>query len=133
MAIKVITDFAPFVIASTGDTYVIGDGSQAFAATWVLDIRNSSGTVFDGTATVVARSREIGSRASTPTFHPIPYLPLSLAGTAAASYPTYSDADITGTALIYVPATGLTIGLEIDSWTEGSLTVYATPLVGAAC
>lgn len=127
MAIKVVSN--QFTINSA-DTYVIGDASQAFVGTYHVMLIDNSASM---TVVVKGRSRVVGSTAATPAFVEIPYLPLNVNGTAEASYPTYSDADITEAVMILIPATGMTVALDCTAYTSGTFTAYVQPVAGAAC
>lgn len=118
-------------LINAADTYILGDASQAFVGTYAIQLIDNS---FVGTIVVKARSRASGLAVTVATaFVEIPYLPLNTNGTVTASFPAYSDADITEGCLILVPATGLTVALDCTAYTSGNFRAYVQPVAGAAC
>ena len=112
-------------------TYVLGDASDGFVGSVVVQIVERSGGTC--TFTVQGRSRQAGSTlaAATCPFVGLPYLLLNLGSTAQAGG-TYATAAIADQgALFIIPASGLVPCLEV-AWTSGVFDVYVSKLEGAA-
>jgi hypothetical protein len=124
----VIRTESGFTINAT-DTYIISDASDGFVGTILVHLdTTSAGTV---SVVVKARPRSIPWATTTPPFLPIPYLSLCDGGTVVAGA-TYSTAALTGDGdLILIPATGMSIALDV-SHTSGSHTVWFEKMFGAA-
>lgn len=111
------------------NTYVISDVDPGFVGTMMVHVDTTSA----GTVAILpkARPRWIPWADTTPPFLPIPYLSLCDGGTVVAGG-TYSTADLTGDGdLILVPASGLSIALEV-TFTSGVHVVRFLPLAGSA-
>ncbi len=111
------------------NTYVLSDVDGGFVGTMMIHLDTTSvGTV---SIVVKARPRWIPWGDTAPPFLPIPYLSLCDGGTVVAGG-TYSTAALTGDGdLILVPASGLSIALEV-TFTDGVHVVRFLPLLGAS-
>lgn len=117
-----------YELLNADNTYVLGDASDGFVGTYAVHLVTlSAGTT---AVTVKARAREIPWATTTPAFLPIPYLSLNAAGSVVAGA-TYATAALTGNDIILIPATGLSIALDVN-WTSGSFGCYVYPMVGAS-
>ena len=98
------------------DTYVLGDVSDGVVGTVMVHLdTTSAGTV---SIVVKGRPRSVPWADTVPPFLPIPYLSLCDGGTVVAGA-TYSTAALTGDGdLILIPATALSIALEV-TFTDG--------------
>lgn len=116
-----------FVI-NGANTYLLGDASQIVVGTFSVQIVNTG--AFVGTITVKARNRSPEAQADNIVFNPTVYEKLFLNG--AVGDGTLVSTGITTDSTILIPASGLEIALDVTAYTSGSLTVYFTPLQGAA-
>jgi hypothetical protein len=110
------------------NTYVLGDVSDGFVGTFVIQIEERvAGTcTFD----VQGRSRNAATQVATvPAFVAIPYRPLFLNGSVGNMAITTTQ--ITTDSLIFVPATGVQVALLVN-WTDGEFDVYVSRMIGAA-
>lgn len=117
-----------FTINETA-TFVIADASDGFVGTILVYLdTTSAGTV---SVVVKGRPRSVAWADTTPPFLPIPYLSLTDGGTVVAGA-TYATAALTGDGdQILVPATGMSIALDV-TFTSGSHTIYFEKMIGAA-
>lgn len=118
-----------FVI-SAADTVYIGDPGSSAVGTLALMLVASTGTAWTGSITVKARSSAPEAATDSVTPVAVQYSARYLNG--AISTDTLVSTAITGTSLILVPASGQTIVLDCTAYTQGTMTVYKVPLVGAA-
>lgn len=111
------------------DTYVLSDVSDGMVGTVMVHLdTTSAGTV---SIVVKGRPRTVPWADTTPPFLPIPYLSLCDGGTVVAGA-TYSTAALTGDGdLILIPATGLSIALDV-TFTSGVHVVRWQADVGAS-
>lgn len=109
-------------------TYILSDVSDGLVGTYAIHFVSST---FVGSVTVQGRSRLISDADAAPAFLPIPYLALNTGG-SVGTYATGANAAITGTGIIHVPASGLTVALDATVVTSGTLTCYVVPIHGAA-
>jgi hypothetical protein len=111
------------------DTYIVGDASDGVVGTILVHLdTTSAGTV---SVVVKARPRSVPWADTTPPFLPIPYLSLCDGGTVVAGA-TYATAALTGDGdLILVPASGLSIALDV-TYTSGTHVLRVERLVGAS-
>lgn len=122
------------IIRTTADggegvaTYICSDVSDGLVGTYAIHFVSAT---FVGSVTIQGRSRLIADTATTPAFLPIPYLALNTGG-SVGTYATGANAAITGTGIIHVPASGLTIAIDATVVTSGTLTCYVVPVDGAA-
>jgi hypothetical protein len=117
------------IVISAADAIVVGDpGMTAVGTIAIMLVASTTGTAWTGSITVKARSSAPEAAAETPVA--VQYSARYLNG--AISTDSLGSAAITGTSLILVPASGQTIVLDCTSYTQGTMTVYKVPLVGAA-
>lgn len=116
------------IVISAADAIVIGDPGMTAVGTIAIMLVASTGTAWTGSITVKARSSAPEAAAETPVA--VQYSARYLNG--AISTDTLVSTAITGTSLILVPASGQTIVLDCTAYTQGTMTVYKVPLVGAA-
>lgn len=111
------------------DTYIVGDASDGVVGTILVHLdTTSAGTV---SVVVKARPRSVPWATTTPPFLPIPYLSLCDGGTVVAGA-TYATAALTGDGdLILVPASGLSIALDV-TYTSGTHVLRVERLLGAS-
>jgi hypothetical protein len=111
------------------NTYVVGDASDGVVGTILVHLdTTSAGTV---SVVVQARPRSVPWATTTPPFLPIPYLSLCDGGSVVAGA-TYATAALTGDGdLILVPASGLSIALDV-TYTSGTHVLRVERLVGAS-
>lgn len=111
------------------NTYVLSDVSDGMVGTMMVHLdTTSAGTV---SIVVKGRPRTVAWADTTPPFLPIPYLSLCDGGTVVAGA-TYSTAALTGDGdLILIPATGLSIALEV-TYTNGTHVIRWQADVGSA-
>jgi hypothetical protein len=111
------------------DTYIVGDASDGVVGTILVHLdTTSAGTV---SVVVKARPRSVPWADTTPPFLPIPYLSLCDGGTVVTGA-TYATAALTGDGdLILVPASGLSIALDV-TYTSGTHVLRVERLVGAS-
>lgn len=111
---------------NSDDTFVLGDGSTNNVAVYAIDIIPvSAGTI---SVVPVARAANIGGiSTTTPGFVAIPYQSLHVNGSVGTG--AFVTTAITGRSTILVPASGLSIALEV-AYTSGDYEVYARPLNG---
>lgn len=110
------------------NTYILGDASDRVVGTVSVQIVN--GGAFVGSITVKARNRSEEADDDGVAFVPTVFEKLYLNG--AVGDGTLASTAITTDSLILVPASGLQISLDVTAYTSGNLTVYVTPLEGAA-
>lgn len=115
-----------FVI-DAGNTYFLSAGLGGSVATYLLHLVSDS---FSGSITVKARAgcAEAQSDAVTPVA--VNYLKMYVNG--AVGDQSYANAALTDTSLILVPATGQQIVLDCTTYTSGTMTVYASSVMGSA-
>lgn len=103
--------------------YVIGNvGVQG--GTWTVHLESSS---FSGSITVMGRATKPTHASASLTEVAIPYRPLHINGSVAASTDEVSTA-ITGTSLIQIPvADGIDLILDATSVVSGTMTYHAYP------
>jgi hypothetical protein len=111
------------------DTYIVGDASDGVVGTILVHLdTTSAGTV---SVVVKARPRSVPWATTTPPFLPIPYLSLCDGGSVVAGA-TYATAALTGDGdLILVPASGLSIALDV-TYTDGTHVLRVERLLGAS-
>lgn len=126
MAIKLFQ--GTYQLLNADDTYVLSDASDGFVGTILVHLVTlSAGTT---AVTVKARARDIPWADTTPAYLPIPYLSLCAGGTVA-SYATGATAALAGNDIILIPASGLSVALDVD-YTSGSFGCYVQRLIGAS-
>ena len=115
--------------AGSTDTYIVGDASDGVVGTILVHLdTTSAGTV---SVVVKARPRSVPWATTTPPFLPIPYLSLCDGGSVVAGA-TYATAALTGDGdLILVPASGLSIALDV-TYTSGTHVLRVERLLGAS-
>lgn len=111
------------------NTYVLSDASDGIVGTFMVHLdTTSAGTV---SVVVKGRPRSVPWADTTPPFLPIPYLALTTAGTVVA-YGTGSTAALAGDGdLILIPATGLSIALDV-TFTSGVHVIRWDADIGAS-
>lgn len=109
------------------NNYVLGDTNNDLVGTWAIMVVNTSSLV----ASIAVKARIRGPYAATDAvgFVPISYLKLYLNGAVGDN--TLVTTAITDTSLIFVPASGLSVSLDV-TFTSGTGTIYSWPLEGAA-
>ena len=127
MADKRVNNTRKFTIDGQNN-YILGDASDHVVGTLSVQIVNSG--AFVGSITVKARNRSQDADNDGVAFVPTVFEKLYLNG--AVGDGTLASTAITGASLILVPASGLQISLDVTAYTSGTLTVYVTPLEGAA-
>lgn len=125
MAIRKVSG-SKFTIAGP-DTFILGDVSEGVVGTIHVHIVSAA---FNGSVTVQARSRQQAADEDGVAFVPVNYSNSYVNG--AIGTEAYTNAAITGTSEFFIPAAGRTIALDCGTYTSGSLTVYVTPIIGAA-
>lgn len=106
--------------------YLLSSGDDGLAGGWLVQIHNNDTWV--GTIKVKAQALA-ALRAASTEFEQISYRKGNLDGTAADW--SYVTTDITTDSLIFIPNTGMAVGLEVTR-DSGSFLVYSTPVIGAA-
>lgn len=118
-----------FQITATGTFDLAAGAADAVVGTLVIMLVSNS---FSGSISVQAK---IAASAAWPSdsiaYVGHAYWSNYLNGTNAAATALVTTA-ITGTSLIYVPATQLRIALDCTAFTSGTMDVYMLPAIGAA-
>jgi hypothetical protein len=104
-------------------TYTYGDPGRGGASGWMFHIVSNGAT---GSITVSGRARGAQAETDQVAMSPIPYRSAFLNNAVGTN--AFVNTAITNTSIIWVPATGLSIGLAVTALTVGTFTVYATPI-----
>lgn len=113
--------------ADNGNTLVLGDASDSVVGTYLLHFVNDN--TFTGTLIVSGRARGKDAGMDAIAFVPLSYLGGFV--NAAVGTQAYASTTLTTTSLVWVPATGITVGLVVTC-TAGSGTLYVQRLDGAS-
>lgn len=108
-------------------TYIIGDASDGLVGTFSVHLVDRGGLA--ASVTVQARSRIPQASFDNVLFRPIPYLKLFLNGAVADM--TFDTVPLTADSIIFIPATGLEIALDVV-YSGGLGRIYWSPMKGAA-
>lgn len=112
--------------ALSTNLFVLGDSSdESVNGGWIVEI------VDDGSlsVTVIVKGQSLAARrGGSTTYNPLNYRKGHLAGTATDW--TMVHADITGTALIFIPAGGMAVALDV-TLASGAGSFYLTPVIGS--
>ena len=107
----------PSLVLGADDTVVLSDASDGAVGSVMVHLdTESAGTI---AVTVKGRSRSVPWEDTAVAWQPIPYLSLTAGGT------------VTGNDIIIIPASGLSIALDVD-YTSGTHRAYVERLIGAA-
>lgn len=118
----------PSLVLGADDTVVLSDASDGAVGSVMVHLdTESAGTI---AVTVKARARSVPRADTSVAWQPIPYLVLTDGG-VVASGATYATATLTGNDIIIIPASGLSIALDVD-YTSGTHRAYVERLIGAA-
>ncbi len=113
--------------ANGTNAYVLGDGSGAFGSAIAVQVVDTG--ALSASISVTARSRVRAAADDAVAFVAIPYKKLWLNGVAGDN--TYVSTAITTHSLIVIPASGLSIALNV-TFTSGTATIYWTPVESGA-
>src|SRR5262245_39920157 len=112
------------------NTCILGDVSDG--NTGMITIQIVPGAGFTGSISVKSRARN--PEAAQPISPPMPATPVAFGPqaylTITTSPPAWATAAITAAAIIQVPASGLSIALDVTAVSAGEAWVYWTPCVG---
>jgi hypothetical protein len=114
-------------IIDAANTYLFSLPADRAASTILLHLVSDS---FSGSITVKARAGSVA--AQTDAIDPVAVNYLNIYSNGAVGDQAYANDALTDTSLILVPATGQQIVLDCTSYTSGTFTVYAVPVLGAA-
>lgn len=103
--------------------YILGNASESSIGAWLIRLVSSS---FSGSITVVGNDGGKAVVDDAVAFVPIVYHQNYLNGSVADG--TLVSTAITGESLIIVPASGMSVGLNVTSYVSGSLIAYVTPI-----
>lgn len=117
---------SPFIIQS-GDQFILGDSSdEGVNGGWLVQIVDDNS--FSGSISVTAQSL-VATRSGLAVFDDIDYRGGNVNGTGADW--SYVSTALTTDSIIFIPAGGMTVALNCGTYTSGSVTVYAQPVIGA--
>jgi hypothetical protein len=115
--------------ANGSANYVLGDASPAGETGSAMMVSVFDTGSLSVSIVVKARARGRYADADAVTWLGIPYKKLYLNGAVADN--SYVSTAITGNSLIVIPASGLSISLEV-TFTSGTGTIYWTPITQGA-
>lgn len=104
-----------------GDSSDVGDNGG-----WIVQIVDVSS--LSASITVVGQCLNVTRQNSADIWVAIPYRSLHVNGSVGTG--AYVSTALTGNSLIFIPAGGMTVALNVD-WTSGAGTIYATPVIGS--
>jgi uncharacterized membrane protein len=118
--------------ADDGSILILGDAVNGRVGTWFVKTSCAANCVSDGTAGFFLMGRGYGAAMQADSFVPIPYKRGSLNNVAQDWAIVAGNAMIGDTALINVPANGMSIALLINCPLGQSFWVYSWPLNGTS-
>ena len=118
----------PSLLLGATATVVISDVSDGVVGSVMVHLdTESAGTI---SVVVKGRARSVPREDTDVAWQPIPYLALTDGGVVVTGA-TYATAALTGNDIIIIPASGLSIALEV-TYTSGTHRAYVERLLGAA-
>ena len=118
----------PSLVLGADDTVVLSDASDGAVGSVMVHLdTESAGTI---SVVVKGRARSVPRADTSVAWQPIPYLSLTAGGTVTA-YATGATAALAGNDIIIIPASGLSVALDVN-YTSGTHRAYVERLIGAA-